>query len=315
MIEIFFAVLPVFILISIGYGAVRTSYLPQTIGDALNGFSMKIAVPILLFRAMVNLDFSTAFSGPALISFYTGAFSCFFLGIIFAQWIFSRTPGESVSVGFASTFSNSVLLGLAIIQRSHGEETLTPAFGIIAFHAPSIYIVGMVTMELMRRDGQPIGATLKKALKSILGNSLMIAILAGVIVNISGFALPEAFTAAVNMIAGAAIPVALVGIGAALTKYQISAGISESMLVAVLSLIIHPAIAFGLSHYVFNLESNTVRAVVTLAAMPPGMNVYIFALMYDRAVSLAASAFLFCTILSIASITLWLYALSHVLPT
>ncbi|MDZ7823828.1 MAG: AEC family transporter [Ahrensia sp.] len=314
MLDIFLAVLPVFILIATGYLAVRLAYMPTTLGDALNQFAIKIAVPTLLFRAMMNLDFQTAFSPGGLISFYTGAFTCFVLGIVLSRIFFARTPGESVSVGFAATFSNSVLLGLAIVERSFGQAALTPVFGVIAFHAPSLYIAGMLTMELMRRDGQPLGLTLRKAAKSIFANPLMIAILAGVVFNLSGLAMPEAPMSAINMLAGAAIPVALVGIGAAMTKYQIRASLSESLMVAVLSLIIHPLIAFALAHYVFELDPQIIRAIVTIAAMPPGMNIYIFAVMYDRAVSLAASAFLICTVLSIATITIWLYVLSAILP-
>lgn len=314
MLSIFLAVLPVFILIAVGYGAVRLNYVPDTVGDALNSFAVKVAVPVLLFRAMLNLDFAAAFSPPALVGFYTGAFCCFVLGIVLARKIFKRRPGEAVSVGFAATFSNSVLLGLAIIERSFGSDALTPAFGIIAFHAPSVYILGMVTMELMRRDGKSLGSTLVTAGKSILANSLMIAILIGAAFNLVGIILPEPVMSAVDMIATAAIPVALVGIGAAMTRYKISAGLSESMLVACLSLMVHPAIAFGLTHYVFALEPQTVRAVVALAAMPPGMNIYIFAVMYDRAVNLAASAFLVCTALSVFTATLWLYVLSVTMP-
>jgi predicted permease len=314
LLSIFLAVLPVFILIAVGYGAVRLNYVPDTVGDALNSFAVKVAVPVLLFRAMLNLDFAAAFSPPALVGFYTGAVCCFVLGIILARKIFKRRPGEAVSVGFAATFSNSVLLGLAIIERSFGSDALTPAFGIIAFHAPSIYILGMVTMELMRRDGKSLGSTLVTAGKSIIANSLMIAILIGAALNLIGITLPEPVMSAVDMIATAAIPVALVGIGAAMTRYKISAGLSESMLVACLSLIVHPAIAFGLTHYVFALEPQTVRAVVALAAMPPGMNIYIFAVMYDRAVNLAASAFLVCTALSVFTATLWLYVLSVSIP-
>ncbi|MEM9574319.1 MAG: AEC family transporter, partial [Pseudomonadota bacterium] len=243
MLFIFIAILPVFILIAVGYGSVKFNYVPQSLGDALNAFAVKIAVPALLFRAMVNLDFETALNLQALISFYTGAFSCFVLGIIIARKFFARTPGEAVAVGFAATFSNSVLLGLPMVERYFGEETLTPAFGIIAFHASSIYIVGMMTMELMRRDGQPMSATLKKAGKSIIANPLMLGILSGITVNLLEFELFEPFMAAVGMLAAAGIPAALVGIGASMTKYQMGGSLPESLMVSFLSMIVHTLIA------------------------------------------------------------------------
>jgi predicted permease len=312
MLTILVTIAPVFLLIAVGWGAVRTGYLPGGVADALNGFAVKIAVPVLLFRALERLDFSTAFSVPLLVSFYAGAFACFTVGIISARRIFKRRPGEAVAVGFAATFSNSVLLGLAITQRSHGASAMPLAFGIIALHAPMIYAVGIMTMELMRRDGRKLAATLQVAGRSIMVNPLMLGILAGAAVNLSGFDLPEPVMAAVDMLATAAIPVALVGIGAAMTRYQLRADLKEAGVVAALSLLLHPVIAFGLSHYVFGLEPDMVRAAVTLAAMPPGMNIYLFAVMYDRAVNLAASAFLLGTTLSVLTVTVWLYVLNIV---
>ena len=311
MLAIFATVLPVFLLIGTGYLAVRSGYLPLSMSDGLNAFAIKVAVPVLLFSAMVKLDFAQAFSPLLLVSFYTGAVVCFVTGILLALKVFGRRPGEAVAVGFAATFSNSVLLGLAVVERFYTDPVLTSAFGIIAFHAPSIYIMGMLTMEMMRRDGRPLSQTLTTAGKSILANPLMLGILAGVAVNLSGLTVPEPVMAAVKLIAGAAIPVALVGVGAAMTNYQLRAGMAESLTVSALSLILHPLIAFVLSHYVFGLPADMVRAAVTLAAMPPGMNIYVFAVMYQRAVNLAASAFLMATTLSVLSISVWLYVLSH----
>ncbi|MEL6202582.1 MAG: AEC family transporter [Pseudomonadota bacterium] len=309
MLAIFLTITPVFILIIVGYTAVRTQFVKASLGEALNAYAVKIAVPVLLFRAMAELDFGQAISAPLLIAFYSGAFACFGLGIIAARTIFKRRPGESVSIGFGATFSNSVLLGIAIVERSHGQEALIPTFGIIAFHASSIYIVGMVTMELMRRDGKPMGETLAAAGKSIIANPLMISILAGVAFNLSGLPLIDPFGTATAMIAASAIPAALVGIGASMTQYQMSSGLRESGLIAFLSLLIHPLITFILAHYMFNLEPIMTLAAVTIAAMPPGVNIYIFASMYKRADDVAASAFLLSTMLSVVTITLWLWLL------
>ncbi|MEL6922248.1 MAG: AEC family transporter, partial [Pseudomonadota bacterium] len=310
MLAIFLTIAPVFILIAIGYVAVRSGYVKPGMGEALNTYAVKIAVPILLFRAMATLDFAQAFSVPLLISFYTGAIACFVLGIVGARIIFKRRPGEAVVIGFGATFSNSVLLGLAIVERSHGETALVPAFGIIAFHASSLYIMGMVTMELMRRDGRPMNETLKAAGKSIIANPLMIAILLGVGFNFSGLPLADPFETATAMVAASAIPAALVGIGASMTQYRMRSGLRESAYIAFLSLLVHPFIVLVLGHYVFELNELMLLAAVTIAAMPPGVNIYIFASMYDRAVDVAASAFLLSTLLAVVSVTLWLYALN-----
>lgn len=314
MFAILQTVLPVFILIAVGYGAVRSGYLKDDFADALNIFAVRIAVPVLLFGAMADIDLGRAFSPPLLASFYAGAFFCFAAGIVVARAVFGRRPGEAVAVGFAGTFSNSVLLGLPIIERAYGGATMTMAFGIIALHAPAIYAVGMITMELMRRDGRTLGETLKTAARSIVANPLMAGILAGLAANASGLVLPEPLRAAVDMLAAAAIPVALVGIGAALTRYRLIAAFPETLTASAFSLIVHPAIAFGLTHHVFGLSSAAVHAAVVLAAMPPGVNIYIFASLYDRAVNLAASTLLLATAMSVVTITVWLYIVDGLLP-
>ncbi|WP_127524279.1 AEC family transporter [Mesorhizobium sp. Z1-4] len=311
MLTILVTVAPVFILILVGYAGVRSGYLPPAVVDALNAYAVKIAVPVLLFRALERLDLAAAFSPQLLTSFYAGAFACFAIGILAARHIFKRRPGEAVAVGFAAMFSNTVLLGLAILERSQGPEPLTAAFGIIAFHAPLIYAVGILTMEFMRRDGRSFGGTLGVAGRSMLANPLMIGILAGAAVNVTGHWLPEPAMQTIDMIASTAIPVALVGIGASMTRYRLGAGMGEAGTVAAVSLIVHPAITFVLAHHVFALGPDMQRAAVILAAMPPGMNIYLFAVMYDRAVNLAASAFLLATMLSVLTATFWIYVLDH----
>lgn len=310
MIEIISAVLPVFILIGTAYAAVRFGYLKVSIADALNAFAIKLAVPVLLFRAMLELDFSTAFYPPMMIAFFFGTFSSFILGILISRVIWKQRPGESVAVGFMAMFSNTVMLGLPIIDRAYGDVTLTPAFGIISMHAPLLYIVGMITMEMSKRDGRPLGETLVAAGRSIVTNALMIGIAVGIAFNFSGIVVPEPIMAAVDMFAASAIPAALIGTGAALTRYGLLNDLSESLTVSALQLIVHPAIAFTLSYWVFGLDPVYVRAAVILAAMPPGMNIYIFAVIYNRGVALAASTMLIATALSVASISVWIAILN-----
>ena len=146
------------------------------------------------------------------------------------------------------------------------------------------------------------------ALVTILANTLMIGILAGAVFNLAGIRHSRADHGGDRHVAAPPFPAALVGIGAALARYTLKAELSESLMVSALALFLHPLIALILAHWVFGLPAEYVRAAVILAAMPPGMNVYIFAAMYDRAVALAASTVLIATTLSVATISFWLFA-------
>jgi len=313
MLSILLTILPVFLVLGCGYVAVKAGYLSDAIADHLSAFTVKLAVPVLLFRAMLTLDFSQAFDAPMLLGFYTGGFIAFAAAIFLSRLFWNRRPGEAVAVGFCALFSNTVLLGIPIMQRAYGNESMMPVFGIIALHAGTMYTLGMVSMELARADGRSLGATLKTAAKSILSNALMIGVICGLLLNLSGITLPEVLAVPVDMLAAAAIPAALVGLGAALTRYRIKADLSEAMMVSVLSLLIHPLIAFVITHSLFALPPEWVRAAVIIAAMPPGLNVYIFAAMYDRAVSLSASVIVIATGLSIFTIAGWIFLLERLL--
>lgn len=311
MFEIFLIIAPVFIIIFFGYVASASKYLNSDISDSINALTIKFSIPVLLFRAMYNLDFSHAFNVRLLIGFYTGAVCSFIIANVLARTVWKRPPGEAVAVGFCAFFSNAVLLGLPIVERAYDAETLTLAYGIIAFHSPFVYAVGITSMEMARRDGKTMGETARKTLKSIFSNPLMIGIGLGVICNLAGVVLPEPLMVSVNMIASAALPIAVFGIGVALTRYKISSEISESLVISGITLFVYPVVVLFMTYYVFGLPKIYVQTAVTIASMPAGLNVYIFASMYNRAMSLSASVILISTIISVASITCWLTLLQH----
>ncbi len=293
-------------LLGFGYLCGRIKYLSDPMADGLNAYALKIGVPVLLLMAMYRLDFSRAFHLEMLIGFYAGAFTCFYSGIFLSRIFWRRRPGESVAVGFCAFFSNTVLMGLPIAQLAFGEEIMAPVFGIIALHASVLYITGITTMELARRDGEKITDSLKSAVVSIAGNSLMAGIVAGLLLNVFGVHLPQPAETALDMIAATAIPISLIGIGVALNRYAIKSELTESLMISALSLLLHPAITFTLTYYVFELDAVFVQAAVVLAAMPPGMNVYIFASLYNRAIGLSASVIVIANLIAVLTASAWL---------
>jgi predicted permease len=256
--------------------------------------------------AMYRLDFSQAFHLGMLISFYVGALACFVAGIFLSRWIWNRRPGESVAVGFCAVFSNTVLIGLPIALLAFGEEIRNPVFGIIAFHASVLYTIGMTTMEFARQDGRGFGETVKAAFSSVIANPLMAGILMGIAANLVGLYIPAPAEQALDMIRATAIPVSLVGIGIALNRYSIANEIYETMMVSFLALIVHPAITLLFCLYVFDLDGVFLQTAVVLAAMPPGMNIYIFATLYNRCENLSASVLVIANAFAVLTIPAWI---------
>ena len=98
-------------------------------------------------------------------------------------------------------------------------------------------------MELARADGRALPDTAKIVVKAMFSNALMIGLLLGFFVNLTGLWLPEGLWAATELMARAALPAALFGLGAVLVRYGIAANIGETVMVIFLRLVVHPCIA------------------------------------------------------------------------
>ncbi|WP_332701380.1 AEC family transporter [Devosia sp.] len=310
MLAILTVIAPVFALMALGYGAVRFRLYPAEGIKSLIAFVNNFATPCLLFYSLVTSDFSAAFNPAILGPFYLGALICFAIGIVIALKLFRNTPGEAVSVGFSGTFTNTVLIGLPIMSRAYGAEALPVTLSIIGVHGAILLTVGMVTMELMRRDGAPLGKTLVTAVRRVASNPLIWGIAAGMIGYFSGLKLIEPAEAFLVMMSSAVVPAALFGIGGALNEFKLSDNWKQALVASGIKLIVHPAIAYVLMIWVLRVPMDIARYGILLAAMPAGVNVYVFATYYNRSVSVAANTILIATIASAVTISGWLYILT-----
>ncbi|MEO9299032.1 AEC family transporter [Devosia alba] len=310
MIAIINVILPIFALMGLGFGAVRLKLFPAEGIKSLIAFVNNFATPCLLFHSLVTSDFAAAFN-PAIIGpFYIGALTCFVLGIVIALRGFGNSPGVAVSVGFSGMFTNTVLVGLPIIQRAYGVDALPVVLSIIGLHGAILLTTGMITIELMRRDGASLGRTLVTAGKRVASNPLIWGIAAGMVGYFAGLQLIEPADAFLRMMSQAVVPAALFGIGGALNEFKLSDNWQQALIAALIKLIVHPAIAYVLMIWVFHVPMEIARYGILLSAMPAGVNVYIFATYYNRGVSVAANTILIATMASALTISLWLYILS-----
>lgn len=299
-------VVPVFLIVAAGWVAVRTRYFPETLIDGVVRYAVTYAVPCLLFLSMTRIDLATAISPGALIAFFVAGNACFLGTMFLSRLIWRRRPGESVAVGFCSFFPNVVMLGIPIAERAFGAGAMGAVFGVIAFHSIHNYFVGFIAMEMVRQDRAGLAVALSRAFLTTFRNPLMIGLVSGMVFNLSGLTMPAMPLSALEMIAGSAIPAALFSLGGVLTRYRLREEVGEALMVSAFSLVVHPALGWLLAGPVLGLPVDYVRAVVIMAAMPAGLNGYIFATLYDRAVGTAASSALLGTALSVVSVTVWL---------
>ncbi|WP_282078615.1 AEC family transporter [Epibacterium ulvae] len=298
-------ILPIFLVVGSGYFTTKFNYISQSNVEGLMKFAQNFAIPLLLFNAISTLDLSASFNPALLSSFYSAAFLCFLIGIFGARLFFRRPWEDAIAIGFCCLFSNSLLLGLPITERAFGSDNLTGNYAIIAFHSPFCYAVGITTMEIVRNQGGSLLQTGKSVFKAMFQNVLILAILLGFVVNVSGLQIPTIGTEAIDLITRAALPCALFALGGVLVQYKPEGDMRTILFVCFTSLMIHPALVW-LFGSLQALPQDLFRSGVVNAAMATGFNGYIFANLYGKAKRVAASSVLFATGFSIFTVWFWL---------
>ncbi|HVW91657.1 MAG TPA: AEC family transporter [Devosia sp.] len=306
MLSIFNVVVPIFALIAAGYLAVRLKAFPQRGVDALVAFVNNFCTPCLLFESMLTSDFRSVFNLGIIVPFYVGALFSMLVGTIVARRFFRNGIEDAISSGFAAMFTNTLLVGFPIIQRAYGQPAMATIFSIVAFHGSILLTSGMVAMELAKRGEAGLGGTLVVAVRRISVNPLIWGIAGGVIVNLLNLPVPEPATAFLTLMSNAVSPVALFGIGGALNEYRFSESWLQAAVMNLLKLIIHPLIAWTLMVPILHVDPHFARYGVLLAAMPSGINAYVFATYYNRGTNVAANTLLIGTIASAVTVSAWL---------
>jgi predicted permease len=305
MLSIINVVAPIFALIALGYLAVRLKFYPQRGVDGLVSFVNNFATPCLLFGEMLTSDFRSVFNLAIIVPFYVGALFSLVAGTFIARKLFRNGIEDAVSSGFAATFTNTLLVGFPVIRRAYGDAALPTIFSIIALHGSILLTAGMLTMEFVRRDGS-LAKTAVTAVRRIASNPLIWGIAAGIIGNFVGLKLAEPVMAVITMMGQAVVPVALFGIGGALNEYKFSESWLQAGWMTLLKLIVHPLIAWTLMVPVLHVDPAFARYGVLLAAMPSGINAYVFATYYNRGTNVAANTLLIGTVTSALTVSLWL---------
>ncbi|MDV7141471.1 AEC family transporter [Tropicimonas sp. TH_r6] len=306
MLSLFTAILPVFLVVGFGYVTVRRRLFPDSAVDGLMLFAQSFALPTLLFRAMSQLDLSTL-SIDLFLSYYGGATVAFLVAAAGARLIFHRPWEDTIAIGFCGFFANGLLLGVPVTQQAFGPDATVSNFAIISVNSIYCYGIGITLMEIAR--ARKIGARLSelpiKVLRGMFSNNLIIGILAGLAVNLTGLPLPEFLTEALDLMARAALPAALFGLGGVLCNYRPEGDLRTIAWIVLVSLVLHPAITWVIGRSVA-LPTDGFQSAMVMAAMAPGVNAYIFANIYGVAKRVAASSVLIGTALSLITSWFWL---------
>lgn len=264
---------PLFVLVFAGYALMRFTGWPHSFAEALNRFVFVVALPALLFRLMSDLSKLPPVDARLLIAFFGSCLLVFVFGRLVAWKVF-RLDGTAQSIfALGGIFSNNALLGLPLAKLTLGEAALPSVALVLVFN--SLFLWTLVTISVQwAQHGHFSVAGIARTVKSVLTNPIIVAILGGTAVGLTGIALPHVIDRPLELIGSAGAPLALIALGMGLSEYGLRHEWRISASISAIKLVVQPLVVWLLAR-LLGLPKMETQAVVLLASIAVGANVYL----------------------------------------
>lgn len=300
------ATLPVFLLMVLGYFFRQIKIVDEPFVKTLNSFNYKITLPIMLFMDIAGSDFSTVWDTRYVLY-------CFFVTLvcIIVIWVltalFYKNKAQVGEFVQASYRSSAAVLGVAFIQNIYGSAGMAPL--MIIGTVPLYNIMAVLVLSFTGPKGGKLdSSSLKKSVKDILTNPIILGILLGMAVSLSNIRFPFIVDKTLNSMSALATPLALLGLGAGFEGRKALKQIKPTLVCSAIKLLIQPMLFLPLAAWMGFRDEKMVAILIMLGA-PTTVSCYIMAKNMGHEGTLTSGTVVATTFLSSVTITFWLFVL------
>lgn len=293
---------PLFLLVLAGYLLAASGRWPKAASDALAKFVFAVAVPALLFSLMSDFSKLPPVDARLLIAFFGGCLIVFALGRAVGLWVFGLNGVQQSVFALGGIFANNVLLGVPIARATLGEAAMPSVALVLVFNSLTLWTLVTVSVEWARHGELSLrgfGATLR----SVLANPIVASVLVGAAFGLTGLPLPALIGTPLSLLGQSAIPLSLIVLGMGLAEYGIRSGWREAAAITTIKLVAQPLVVWALAR-LLGLPPVETQAVVLLAALAVGVNVYLMAREFDALQGPVATSMVMSTALSALTVPL-----------
>ncbi len=310
--EIILIVAPVAALVLLGWCAGRFRYLPETAARALPAFAFKVTMPALIFRAFLAVDNLPASPEAMIYAYFGGVAIVWLVTTLVVAHLLRRPAADAPPIAMASSFSNTVMLGLPLSYAAFGPSAAIPAAIIIAIDTPVMWLAAVLHIELALRREQGLRlAAIAPIFQSLVSNPIILATLSGILARYAGLELDALPARILDLLADAAVPTALFALGLSLSTFRLAGEVKTIVAMSILKLALLPAAVYLIAAHVFPLPPVWFAVAMLFAALPVGANPYLFAAQYGRAEATLSAAIAVTTLISIVTVSAMLFYLKQ----
>ena len=307
---VFSALVPVVLLVALGYVAGRLRWMRADSVKDLSNLVFLVLTPALMFRTMGKVDVQQLELLP-LATYFVAVFILFGVNLLW-QGLNRR----AAVLALASTFSNTVMIGIAFIGLAYGEAGLVVLLALLSLHAVVLLTAGTVILELAvareaaATEPRAMWRTVLSAVRNAVIHPVPLPIIAGLLFAQTGWAIPEVVDRPLLWLGNAFGPLALLLVGVTLAGTTVGPHLRGALGLTLVKNLLMPALVAGLG-LLMGLSGLPLVVMIVTAALPMGANVFLFSQRYAVAEELVTASVIVSNAAALLTLPLVMYAVGR----
>jgi predicted permease len=296
--------MPFFFLILLGYAFTRGKFLPDAFLQSLNKFVYKLALPLNLFYTTATMERGMRGNGRFLLFAFLLTLGSFVVVWLATELLYrdKKLVGTLVQGGFRGNFA---LLGVPLAAAVVGEAAAAPAAMAIAVIIPCYNILSVLVLVSRGGGEKP---DIRKVLRGVVTNNLIIATLLGILISALGIPLPRMILQTTEHLAATATPLGLLSIGGLFNLKAATARLKPALYASLIKLMVQPLLLVFVC-YLLGFRGEELFLFFVMFGAPVAVSSYAMASEMGGDGALASNIMIITTFFSAATLSLGIYVM------
>lgn len=296
------ATIPIFLMMLLGMLFRKLGWMDEVFAAKMNKFVFLVPLPVLLFEQLATVDFSEVWDIKfILFCFVVTAISITISTLISLLWKDRSVKGEFIQATYRSS---AALLGIAFIQNIYGTAGMAPL--MIIGSVPLYNIMAVVVLSVFKPGNNSFDkALVKKILKGIATNPIIIGIVAGFVWSALKLPMPSILHKTVSSIGATATPMGLMSMGATFEMKKATSKMKPT-LVAVFMKLVGFCVVFLPMAALLGFRNEEMIAILVMLGSATTVSCFVMARNMGHEGTLSSGVIMMTTLLSAFTLTMWL---------
>ena len=264
---------PIFLLIALGWGAVRWALYPAEGLPALGAFIVRFALPALLFNSVARRSVAEVLNPRYLAAYAAGSLVAFGAGVAWARWARGRPLDAAAMAGMGMSCANSAFIGLPVVLQVVGPEAAVALALTMMVENFLMIPLCLALADSASHRHDPFWKAMLRAIAGLRRSPIVLAIFVGFAFALLPLRLPAPVGRAVDLLAGASAAAALFYVGGTLAGLRVGALLGQSVVIALGKLVLHP-LAVLVALLLAGPIAPPLQASAVLLACAPMLGIY-----------------------------------------